>query len=333
MGDGAAVPSPRKPAALSRLFRHEAATSVMLPLLVTAVMLAAGSLVAPNFASLGNIWTLLSTACILGVASAGQTLVIISGSQGIDLSVGPVITLAALVTAGTCVGSNDDLPLAIAMVAVLCCLIGAANFVGVYLVGIYPLIMTLGMAFVVTGGALVYAQARGPSSAPPLLLEIGGGRIGTVPWLVVVGAIVLVAATLLTSRTRFGRRLFLTGANPRAARLSGIPVARVYLAAYVLCSLLAGLTGLLVFGFAGSVNLSIGEPYTLMSIAAAVIGGTLLTGGRGSVLGAFLGAIVFVVLTNLLIVCGLGNPARQVLSGLVLIAILALTARDKGLRL
>ncbi len=323
--------APRR-SGFSRLIGHEAATSVLLPLLVTAAMLAAGSVIAPSFASGANLWALLSTASMLGVVSAGQTVVIISGRQGIDLSVGPVITLAALVTAGTCAGSDAGLPLAIGAVAALCCIVGAVNFVGIYVVGIYPLIMTLGMAFVVTGGSLVYAQARGPSSAPPILLAVGGGRIGPVPWLVVVGAAVLIAATALVSRTRFGRRLFLTGANARAARLSGIPVARVYLTAYVVCSLLAGLTGVLVFGFAGSVNLSIGEPYTLMSIAAAVIGGTLLTGGRGSIHGAFLGAIVFVVLTNLLIVCGLGNPARQVLSGVVLIVILALTARETGLR-
>jgi len=146
---------------------------------------------------------------------------------------------------------------------------------------------------------------------------------------VITAAITGLIMSAVLRSSRFGQRLYLVGTNPRAARLSGIPVTQVYLKSYVLAALLSGFAGVLLFGFAGSANLSVGDPYTLLSIAAAVIGGTALTGGRGTVLGSYLGAIVFTVLSNLLIVLGMTTAVRQVVSGIVLIAILAVTARER----
>ncbi|HWL68341.1 MAG TPA: ABC transporter permease [Geminicoccus sp.] len=314
-------------------FRALVRSPLSLPVAIIVVLFAIGAAVRPDFVSMGSIWGLLSVASLLAVVSVGQTIVIMSGNQGIDLSVGSVITLAALVTSNFSAGLDQNLPLALLAVVLVCALIGAINFVGVYLVGIYPLIMTLGMAFVLAGGAFAFAQDYGPTSPSPLLLAVGGAKLGPVPWLVLVAAVVFVAMTALLQWSRYGRQLYLVGANPRAARFAGIPVWRIYLLSYVLCSVLAGLTGVLVFGFAGSVNLSIGVPYTLMSIAAAVIGGTALTGGRGNIAGPFLGAIVFTVLANLLIVMGFGTADRQMMSGIVLVAILALTAREKAGRI
>jgi ribose transport system permease protein len=305
---------------------------LILPAAIIVVLFALGAAISPNFLSPTNVWGILSVASLLAIASAGQTIVIVSGSQGIDLSVGPVMTLAALMVSGLSASLDQNLPFAVLAVVLVCTLVGALNFVGVYIVGVYPLIMTLGMGFVLAGGAFVYAQDHGPSLPPQLLLTAGGSKLGPVPWLVVIAVAVFLVLGAVLRWTRYGRQLYLVGANPRAARRSGIPVARVYLLSYVLSSLLAGLGGILLFGFAGSVNLSIGQPYTLMSIAAAVIGGAALTGGRGMISGSMLGAIVFTVLSNLLIVLGFGTASRQMLSGVILVLILALTAREKASR-
>jgi ribose transport system permease protein len=303
---------------------------IALPLAVIVALLAIGALISPGFATPANIMALLSAASILAVTSAGQTIVIISGNQGLDLSVGPVMTLSALLASGIGASADANLPMAALAIVIACTIIGTVNFVGTFYVGVYPLIMTLGMGFVVSGGALVYIQARGSSVPAPLILAVGGGKIGGVPLLIIAAVVIFVLLAILMNATRFGRRLYLVGANSRAARLSGTPVARVYLAAYVLASLLAGAAGVFLFGYAGNVNLSIGDPYTLLSIAATVVGGTSLAGGKGSVVGSLLGAIIFIILTNMLVVLGLSQALRYVLTGLLLIGILAVTARESS---
>jgi ribose transport system permease protein len=308
------------------------AAGLLLPLGITVALFTIGAAVTPNFVSASNIWSLLSIASLLALASIGQTLIIISGNQGVDLSVGAVMTFGALITSATGASLDANLPLALLQVIVMSACVGFLNFCGVYFVGIYPLIMTLGMAFVVSGAAFVYVQARAPSIPSPILLALGGGKLGPVPWLVILAMAGLGVMSWVCRRTRYGRRLYLVGANERAARLSGIPVGAIYLITYTLGAILAGLCGILLFGFAGSVNLQIGEPYTLMSIATAVVGGTALTGGRGNLLGTFLGALVFTVLANLLMVLGLSTAIRSVLSGVALIAILVATARESKLR-
>lgn len=330
--DSAPVAEPRAAQGGPSRLRRLSDAGLLLPLGIAVVLFAIGAAITPNFVSASNIWSLLAIASLLALASIGQTLIIISGNQGVDLSVGAVMTFGALIASATGASLDANLPISILEVTVMSASVGLLNFCGVYFVGIYPLIMTLGMAFVVSGAAFVYVQAQAPSTPSPILLALGGGKLGPVPWLVILAVVGLAGMSWVCARTQYGRRLYLVGANERAARLSGIPVARVYLTTYVIGSILAGLCGILLFGFAGSVNLQIGNSYTLMSIATAVVGGTALTGGRGNLLGTFLGALVFTVLANLLLVLGLSTAIRSVLSGVVLIAILVATARESKLR-
>jgi ribose transport system permease protein len=330
--DSAPVAEPRVAHGGLSLLRRLNAAGLLLPLGIAVVLFAIGAAVTPNFVSPSNVWSLLSIASLLALASIGQTMIIISGNQGVDLSVGAVMTFGALIASATGGSLDANLPLAVLEVTLMSACVGLVNFCGIYFVGIYPLIMTLGMAFVVSGAAFVYVQAQAPSIPSPILLALGGGKLGPVPWMVILAAIGLAVMSWVCTRTRYGRRLYLVGANQRAARLSGIPVATVYLITYTLGSVLAGLCGILLFGFAGSVNLQIGEAYTLMSIATAVVGGTALTGGRGTLVGSYLGALVFTTLANLLMVLGLSTAIRSVLSGVALIAILVATARESKLR-
>jgi len=311
---------------VSRLGAHPLA----LPVGTIVALLVLAGVTAPNFVQPSNLWSLMSIASILALAAFGQTIVIVSGSQGIDLSVGPVMTLATILVSSISASADANLVQAVLVVIVVCAIIGTINFIGVFYIGIYPLIMTLGMAFVTAGVVVLYAQARGSALPSPLMLQIGAGKVGPVPITVLIVGVLLVLLTVILRRSRFGRQLFLVGSNPRAAELAGVPVARVTWLAYVAGSVLAGLAGILLFGYAGATNLSIGEPYTLLSIAASVVGGTALSGGKGTLVGVALGAITFIVLTNLLVALGLSPALRDVATGILLIAVLSVTARESG---
>ena len=290
----------------------------------------AGRVVTPSFLSESNLWAVLSISAVLAVASAGQTLVVISGSQGIDLSVGSIMTLSALMVSGMAGSSDAELPVAIATVAIVGLLIGLVNGLGVRFLGLYPLVVTLGVSFVVEGAALVYAQTRPPSMPAPIIDALGIGRFLGVPWAVIIGAILVLLMTVLLRYSRFGRQLYLVGSNVKAAQSAGIPVSKVLLLTYALSGLLAAMAGVLLYGFVGSVNLSIGATYTMMSIAAVVIGGCALSGGTGTFIGTVLGAIIFSLLTNFFITLGLSSALRYSTSGLVLILVLFATSRDKN---
>ncbi|MBE2274801.1 MAG: ABC transporter permease [Rhodobacteraceae bacterium] len=292
------------------------------------LLLVAGRLVNPSFLSPMNLWAVLSVSALLAVASAGQTLVILSGNQGIDLSVGAIMTLTALMVSGMAGSSDEAVPLTLAVVLALGALIGLANGIGVRFLALYPLVVTLGVSFVIEGLALVYAQSQPPQMPGPLIESIGIGRFFGIPWLVVIGAVMTVLMTLLLRFTRYGRQLYLVGSNIRAAQMAGVPVTRVVLTTYAASGLLAAVAGVLLYGYVASANLSIGAPYTMMTIAATVIGGTALSGGSGSFIGTVLGAVIFSLISNLLIMLGLGPALRYAISGLVLIAVLFATSRD-----
>ncbi|RWR15313.1 ABC transporter permease [Paenirhodobacter populi] len=301
---------------------HVGSLGIILALLIL------GQFVNPSFLSPMNLWAVLSVSALLAVASAGQTLVIISGNQGIDLSVGSVMTLTALIVSGMAGSSDAAVPMALAVVLGLGTLIGLANGIGARFLGLYPLVVTLGVSFVVEGLGLVYARSRPPQMPGPMIENIGIGRFLGIPWLVLIGAAVTVAMTLLLRKSRYGRQLYLVGSNIRAASAAGIPVTRVLLTTWAASGFLAAFAGVLLYGYVASANLSVGAPYTMMSIAAAVIGGTALSGGAGSFVGTVLGAVIFSLITNLLIMLGLGPALRYAISGLVLILVLFATSRD-----
>ncbi|MCR6497406.1 ABC transporter permease [Shinella sp. CPCC 101442] len=304
------------------LFPHAGSFTIIAGLALT------GFVINPAFLSATNLWSVLSIAAMLSIASAGQTLVILSGNQGIDLSVGTIMTCAALLVSGIGGTSDGALAPAVAAALILGAAIGLLNGLGVQVLRLYPLIMTLGVSFAVEGLGLVYAQARAPSMPGRFIETLGVGRFWGVPWIVIVAAGLAIALTLLLRYSRYGRMLYFVGSNIRAARAAGVPTARVVIGAYMASGILSALAGVVLFGFAGSVNLSLGAPYTMMSVAAAVIGGASLSGGQGSFAGTVLGAIIFTLLTNLLITLGFSPALRYIASGLVLFAVLLATSRE-----
>lgn len=306
---------------------------VVLAVLVAVALFVVGEIIAPGFASYSSVMNTLRVAAFLGVIAAGQTIVILAGGEGIDLSVGKIATFSAIVVAQVSQGQDDRMLLAIVFALGYCALIGLANGIGIAYLRIPPLVMTLGMVAVVMGVIRVYSGGQPEGRAPGSLADVVNARTvfgirGSV-WIWLVVALFVV---WLLRRTTFGRRVYSLGANREASYLAGISVQRTLVAVYVASSLFAAAAGIMLIGFTGAASISLADHYQLISIAAVVIGGTTLAGGVGGYLGTAIGAIVLTTLNGLLIALNIGPAGRQVVNGLILIVLLSLYGRQRRLR-
>jgi len=188
--------------------------------------------------------------------------------------------------------------------------------------------MTLAMNGMLQSAALIYCNGAPLGLAPPGLRWLMAGKLGGVTPIVWLLAAFVVGSTLLLSRTTFGRRLYAVGNSPRVARFAGIPVGRILIFAYMLSALCAALVGLMLTGFGFQATLDMGDAFLLPSIAAAVVGGTLITGGRGHYLGMFGGALLLTALSTLLSGVLLPAAVRSIIfGGVLLAAVVALRER------
>jgi ribose transport system permease protein len=266
----------------------------------------------------------------LAMIAACQTLTMLTG--GIDLSVGTVATIAGFLTAT--LSPLYGVPSAIAIAIFFAVLAGFFNGIGVAFFRVHPLIMTLGTALIGTGCLLVYQRyviATG-TQIPDLLVWLGTGRTYGLPnglFLFVPFAVLIIWAQ---RRTGFGRLLYAVGSNETAARLSGVRVWQVHLALYSLSGAIAGLTGLLYLGLVKTPSLSLAMPLDLPSVAAAVVGGTSIFGGRGGFGGTIVGALILTVLATMLTLLNMPEGARRIIYGLIILAVTALYVRlaEKG---
>ena len=283
--------------------------------------------------ALAQATNILRLSVFLGVISAGQTLVIISGGEGIDLSLGAVVTLSAIVTY-VLVNGNDSMVLAGLLAAVLVgTLIGLLNGVGIAFLRISPLVMTLGMSGVITGLILVVQHGNFTGAVSPLMTRIIARPLFLgIPGAIIIWIVFAFFIWLLMERTSFGKQLFAIGTNRITARLSGVNVTGMVLLTYSLAGLLAGLGGFLVVGNTGVVFIKLGNPYLFPSIAAVAVGGTLLSGGKGSYLGTMAGAIVLTLITSLLTTMQMPDSVRQMILGATLLILVSIYGRQRGFR-
>jgi ribose transport system permease protein len=289
-------------------------------------------LVAPGMFTPNGVRSTLLLACPLAILAASQTLCMLTG--GIDLSTVMTANFAAYVAAN----QSSQGPLAALSLALLVGLaVGTVNGVGVGVFKVNPLIMTLGMASVLLGvvtvGLVGDGFLSGSTRLLPVLRTVASGTLfGPVPNNVLVWALVAAVLIFGLSRTGLGRAVYAVGDNPIACRLAGVRIWQVLLAVYVLSALLAALGGLLFSGISGSVGPDQTNAYLLPSVAAAVIGGTSILGGVGGYTGTILGALILTVLNRLLLTLDTTEAFRQILYGLIVLALAWVYVRLTGQR-
>ncbi len=300
---------------------------------VTILLIVVGDLVSPGFSSWPQIVNMLRVASFLGVIAVGQTIVILSGGGGIDLSVGKVATFAAIIGSRVMAGDDSNVVRGVVLALGACALVGLVNGLGITLLRIPPFVMTLGMTGVVYGLIMVYTGGRAEGrSAPFFTTLVNGKMVAGMPGVLFLWLAIAVVVALVLRRTTFGWRLFSVGTNQVAAELSAVPVRRTVVLAYVLGSVFAGLGGLLIVGYTETVMLNLADGYTMPSIAAVIIGGTLASGGVGGYWGTAVGAVMLTVLTSLLTTLDMGEAWRTIINGVVLVVLLSMYGRQRRLR-
>jgi len=276
-----------------------------------------------TFLSTGNIEAMLTASAILILLAVGQTFVITTG--GIDLSVASVMTFAA-VAFGLAYkhGGNLTLSCLVALLAGLA--FGVVNGLLVSMGKITDFIATLGTLSAASGAALIISNGKPTTVINATLLKLSSGGLGVLGWSFIIGAVVAVIAHVVYFRTRFGTHVLATGGSVEAAAATGIRTDRVKLAVYMIAGLLAGLAAILLVSRVGAAEPAANTAFLLNSVAAVVLGGVSLVGGRGSILGPVLGALLLTALTNGLTLLGV-SQFYQPLSVGVVVVLAALLSR------
>lgn len=312
--------------ALARALLHRVTLTY---LLVAALWLVAG-LLKPGFARPGHLRYLLELAAVMGIVAAGQTIVVIAA--GIDLSVASVITFAAMMLPLLTAGWDPTGLSAVAAVLALTTAVGLVNGLGIVLLRVHPLILTLATATVLQGALILIAGGSAISVNNPAVVALGSGRPLGVPATIWLWLAVAALATFLLHGTVVGGWLYAIGTNDRASRLAGLKVGPTLVGAYAISGFCAGLTGVVLLGMNRQGYVGIGEPYLLGSIAAVVLGGTSILGGRGSYLGTIAGSVLLVTITALITVVNASAGWRSILFGALILGLLLLSGRDRESR-
>jgi ribose transport system permease protein len=311
------------PARLLNYFREHP----IIPLLILlALLVGLSEIIRPGIVSLNWGGVILRAAIPLAILAASQTLTMLTA--GIDLSVGAVASMTGFLVA-TLVG-GQGLFMAILIALVVAAVVGLTSGIGVGVFRVHPLIMTLGMSFIVLGFANVWQlrMVQTGAGVPSALRWLGAGLwLGFVPHSLLVFVPIAALIIFMLNRTGYGRLLYAIGDNPTAARLSGVRAWQVLIVLYVIAAVLAGIAGFLYSGLTNTASVTLVNSQLLPSVAAAVIGGTSIFGGRGSYGGTILGALILTLIASILTSLGYPEGVRQILYGSIIVFVAAAYTR------
>lgn len=280
----------------------------------------------PYFFTTKNILIILRQVSINGILAIGVTFVIIAG--GIDLSLGSVLALTGVIAAGFAHPGTYALVVPVMLGILTGVLIGAINGLTITLGKVAPFIVTLGMMTIARGLALVWSDGRPVTNLSPSFNFIGGGDLFHIPVPVLLFAVVILVAAVILKYTRIGRYIYAVGGNENAARAAGIRVNGVKLFAYIICGGLAGLAGIVLAARITTGQPNAGIAYELDAIAAVVIGGTSLMGGRGSIAGTVVGVLIIGVINNGLDLLNVTSYYQQIVKGVIIIGAVLLDRKN-----
>ncbi|MDZ4394794.1 ABC transporter permease [Cypionkella sp.] len=288
------------------------------------VMIVLSTLISPSFLSGGNIANMLLQAAPLGIVVIGQACVILV--RGLDLSVASVMATAAVI-ATSFSGQDSDTLAVFALAIGVGLATGLANGLLVAKRNVSPFLATLATMIVLQGMRSAYTQGAPSGNVPPFFRVIGSELFHGVPYNLIIMVVLAVVFSVLLSKTIFGRQVYITGGNPVTARLLGINSDRVTILCYVFSGGLAALAGLILSGFVGIVDNWVGRGFEIDSIVAAVMGGVALSGGRGTIPGALLGAAILVVVFNAVLLMGMPIQLQIIIKGVVIVVAAAFYVR------
>jgi ribose transport system permease protein len=309
-----------------RLLKDQGWNVLGLPL-VLVLMIIYFSSQSENFLTGSNMQNVGRAIAAVGLLAIGQAFVILLGQ--IDISVGAIVGMSTVTTA---LAVEAFGPVGFAAAPLTGVVIGLANGFIIASFAIHSVIVTIGTMTVVRG--LAYVTTKGQpvtGDFPDVFRWIGEGYVGSIPVPFIILVIALLAAGFILRYTKLGPKLYAVGGNEEAARLAGLNVARVQVTAFVICGALAGIAGLILAARINSGQPNLGEGLELQAIAAAVVGGMALTGGRGTITGVALGILILTILQNGLDITNVSSYLQQVLSGIViLLAVIADSLRSRG---
>ncbi|HJB46245.1 MAG TPA: ABC transporter permease [Candidatus Mediterraneibacter surreyensis] len=286
------------------------------------------SLISPTFLTSTNLINVVKQASITTIIGVGMTFVLVTG--GIDLSVGSIMAFAGTLAASMAV-ADKNLPIIVSIltgmaIGTLC---GLINGIGVAYIGFPPFIMTLGMMTIARGIPLVYTNGTPIFGLSDSFNALANSRILGIPTLVYYMVVICIVGYIILSKTVLGRRIYGIGGNEEAARLSGIPVARLKMLVYVFSGFLSGIAGILICSRITSGNGTVAEGYEMNAISAAVIGGVSMTGGSGSVLGMVVGAMILTIIQNSFDIIGVNSFYQDIIKGIIILLAVFLDLRGK----
>lgn len=282
----------------------------------------------PGFLSANHMNTLVNQAAFLGIAAIGQMLVVMTG--GIDMSIGYTVTLGSVLAANIMSHNNANTWKAIVIVILAGIIVGVINATGVYYLRIPSLVMTLGVGNIVYGFFLLYSDGAPSGYRSDMLAGFVNDKIGNVIsgqlfiWLVLSVVMVILLKRMVT-----GRSIYAYGTNAEAARYSGVNSAVVVYFVYLVSAVLSSVVGLLLVGYAGSASIRAGDAYNMDTITAVVLGGTSISGGKGSYWGLILGVLIMYTLSSLLAMVNIPQYGKDILQGVIILAMILLVYRNR----
>ena len=286
------------------------------------LMLVIQAIIRPGSVTFSQTMNITRQASSLGIVALGQALVILCG--GIDLSVGSMVTLTNVFAVSIMQGQNENFLQAVLICLLIGLVVGAINGFGVLYLGIAPFIMTLCSMSILQGVYLVYTGGSPSGSVSPLLKHIGNGHIaGIIPYATLLWLVLALMLWYVLKFTSYGRKVYAVGGNAKAAHLSGIKVNSIKFSTYIISSLFATVAGLMASGYIGTTSLTLGNDYINNSLAAVLIGGNVISGGKGGVWGGVLGALFMMLLFALLTMLNIGQVGKLIIQGLMIFGIVA----------
>lgn len=328
MGDpGTRTPQPpdsdspdRRMFGLSRIWTNRSYRTVLGVYVFLAILIIASKGVSSSFGSLNFTSTVVALSAFAAVAAFGQFVVVLTG--GLDLSIPNVMTMAAVVMTGVSLGQDARIWWVLPLVLVMGVVFGIVNGLGIVYLRLSPVVMTLAVNVILSGAILVYTNGTPKGRTPPSIVKVIQGHVfdGALPNIIIMLVVFTIIGMLVVNRTVFGRYVYAVGSNRQVAFLSGVRVNLIIIAVYAISGLCAAIAGVMLAGYGNQSFLGLGDPYLLLSLAAVVVGGTNILGGRGLYIGVLGGAIILTTISTTLSGTSLPEAVKQIVYAVAIIA-------------